>query len=759
MSKSIYYDEKAVNKFLKITLSLTIIVLVAILVYGTFKVYYGAPPIPGQVITANGKTIFTGQDIVAGKTRFQEFDLMDYGSIYGNGAYFGPDFTDQYIHREVKYYRDFEAQKLYKKPYNQISPRDRDYIKSLVISKIKKNRFSSAGNVITYTPGEIYAFDKIQKRIENLYTNGNPNLGIGKDLVPSKYDIKRIVEFYSWAAWSASTLRPGADHTYTNNWPYNRGAGNVPPTYLYTWTFASIAVFIALAGLVIWFFLTYISPGWQEAPAMLDNWKPMEDLGNFKITHSMKKAGKYFFLGAFLLGLQIIAGMLLAHYYAERSSFFGMNTLTILPFNIVKSWHIQLAILFIASMWLGAGIFVSKYIGGGKEAKWQSFLIDFLWWALLIDGVAALVGMYLGAKGYFHKGLWFFIGNQGLEYLQLGRLNQIIVFVGLLLWVVILYRALKPNFIKNTDKWSVEWLLLISAATIGLMYVFGMFPLAWILKNWTITDFWRWWVVHLWVEGTFEFFAVVVIGYFFLAQGLVKRQTIENTLLLEILLIFLGGIIGTGHHFYFIGDASIWIALGSMFSFLEVIPLLLLTMQAVYEKNVLVKAGKEFPQDLSFKYLEASTFWNFIGAGVFGSLINTPLMNYYEHGQYLTINHGHTALFGVFGLLGIALSYYVLRMIIEPSKWSDKAGRIALWCFNVGMILWVILNFLPEGFLQFAASIKHGYWYSRSIYFYDKTDLWLWLRVPGDIVFSIGVLVLFIDITKKLLHVKKSAEE
>ena len=134
-------------------------------------------------------------------------------------------------------------------------------------------------------------------------------------------------------------------------------------------------------------------------------------------------------------------------------------------------------------------------------------------------------------------------------------------------------------------------------------------------------------------------------------------------------------------------------------------------------------------------------------------------MNYYEHGQYLTINHGHTALFGVFGLLGIALSYYVLRMIVEPSKWTEGAGRAALWCFNVGMILWVVLNFLPEGFMQFAASIKHGYWYSRSIYFYDKTDLWLWLRVPGDIIFSIGVLVLFIDITKKLLQVKKSAEE
>ena len=759
MSKSIYYDEKAVNKFLKITLSLTIIVLVAILIYGTFKVYYGAPPIPAQVVTQKGKTVFTGKDIVAGKSRFQEFDLMDYGSIYGNGAYFGPDFTDQYIHREVKYYRDFEAQKLYKKPYAQISPRDQVYIKSLVISKIKKNRFSQAGRLLTYTPGEIYALGKIQKRIENLYTKGDRNLGIGKNLVPSKQDIKRIVEFYSWAAWSASTLRPGVDHTYTNNWPYSRGAGNTPPTYLYTWTFASLATFIALAGLVIWFFLNYISPGWQEAPALLENWKPMVDLDNFKITHSMKKSAKFFFLGVFLLGLQIIAGMLLAHYYAERASFFGIHTLTALPFNIVKSWHIQLAILFIASTWLGAGIFVSKYIGGGKEAKWQSFFIDFLWWALLIDGVAALAGMYLGAKGYFHNGLWFFLGNQGLEYLQLGRLNQIIVFVGLLLWVVILYRALKPHFIKNTDKWSIERLFLISAATIGIMYIFGMFTLAWILKNWTITDFWRWWVVHLWVEGTFEFFAVAVIGYFFLSQGLVKRTTIENTLLLEIILIFLGGILGTGHHFYFIGDASIWIALGSMFSFLEVIPLLLLTMQAVYEKNILVKAGKEFPQDLSFKYLEASTFWNFIGAGVFGALINTPLMNYYEHGQYLTINHGHTALFGVFGLLGIALSYYVLRMIVEPSKWTEGAGRAALWCFNVGMILWVVLNFLPEGFMQFAASIKHGYWYSRSIYFYDKTDLWLWLRVPGDIIFSIGVLVLFIDITKKLLQVKKSVEE
>ncbi|MCL4321609.1 MAG: cbb3-type cytochrome c oxidase subunit I [Deltaproteobacteria bacterium] len=755
MNDFINLNSKAVNKFLKITLSISIIVLVGILVYGTFKVYYGAPPIPKTVVDKSGKILFTGKDIVAGKARFQEFDLMDYGSIYGNGAYFGPDFTDQYLHREVKYYRQFEAKKLYKKKYAALSPRDKDYIDNLVVSKIKKNRFDAATGVLTYTAGEAYAFKKIKKRLESLYIKGNPQLGIGRNLVASAPDVVKIAYFYSWASWSASTLRPGVDHTYTNNWPFNRGAGNTPPTYLYTWTFASISVFIALAGLVIWFFLSYIAPGWQEAPALLEDWKPA-DL-NFKISHAMKKSAKFFFLGVFLLGLQIIAGMLLAHYYAERTSFFGIHTLTALPFNIVKAWHIQLAILFIASTWLGAGIFVSKYIGGGKDPKWQSFMIDFLWWALLVDGVAALVGMYLGAKGYFHNGLWFFLGNQGLEYLQLGRINQIIVFVGLLLWVVILYRALRPHFIKNTDKWSIERLLLISAATIGIMYVFGMFPLAWILKNWTITDFWRWWVVHLWVEGTFEFFAVAVIGYFFLSQGLVKREVIENTLILEILLIFIGGIVGTGHHFYFIGDASIWIALGSMFSFLEVIPLLLLTMQAVYEKNVLIKAGKEFPQGLSFKYLEASTFWNFIGAGVFGSLINTPLMNYYEHGQYLTINHGHTALFGVFGLLGIALSYYVLRMIVEPSKWTDGAGRIALWCFNIGMILWVILNFLPEGFMQFAASVKHGYWYSRSIYFYDKTDFWLWMRSPGDLVFTIGVLVLFIDITKKLFQIKKSS--
>jgi len=447
----------------------------------------------------------------------------------------------------------------------------------------------------------------------------------------------------------------------------------------------------------------------------------------------------------------------LAHYYSDRTSFYGIPIDRFVPFNFARDVHIQSPIVWIGLSWIGAGLFLGPTIGGA-EPKGQAWLVDALFWVTIAIVVGALTGNYLDIMGYMHKG-WFWFGQQGLSYIQLGRAWQIGFFAGLAIWSALMFRALWPSRSAGRAAtrafWSgrirLEHLLWASTANIALLYVFGMIPLTGIEKSFTITDFWRWWVVHLWVEQSFEFFAAAVSAYLLMATGLVSRQLSERAVYLELILIFLGGVLGTGHHMYWVGEPGLWVAVGSMFSFIEVLPLLLLVIEAL-QQHRLIKAAGEFHYGLAYLYIMGAAFWNFVGAGVFGGgTLNAPLVNYYEHGTFLTLNHAHTALFGAFGLLGIGLIYFCLRYAAgERHRFSEKAGRWAFWLYNGGMVLWIVFNFFPIGWPQLAAVYEHGYAYARSQAFYDTTTFWQWMRMPGDIVFAAGALLMAWDFLIKL---------
>jgi nitric oxide reductase subunit B len=371
--------------------------------------------------------------------------------------------------------------------------------------------------------------------------------------------------------------------------------------------------------------------------------------------------------------------------------------------------------------------------------------------------VGALAGNYLGIMGYIRDG-WFWFGNQGLSYIQLGRAWQIGFFAGLVIWSLLVFRALWPTAAKLaaatrqfwTGRIRLEHLLWASTVNIALLYVFGMIPLTGIEKSFTIADFWRWWVVHLWVEQSFEFFAAAISAYLLMAVGLVSRRLAERSVYLELILIFLGGVLGTGHHLYWAGAPGMWVPLGTMFSFIEVLPLVLLIIEAI-QHHRLIKAQGGFHYGLAYTYIIGAAFWNFVGAGVFGGgTLNAPLVNYYEHGTFLTLNHAHTALFGAFGLLGIGLIYFCLRYAAgEAQPFAEKAGRWAFWLYNIGLVMWIVLNFFPVGWPQLDAVYEHGLAYARSQEFYDGTWFWQWMRMPGDIVFAVGALLMAGDFLVK----------
>lgn len=281
--------------------------------------------------------------------------------------------------------------------------------------------------------------------------------------------------------------------------------------------------------------------------------------------------------------------------------------------------------------------------------------------------------------------------------------------------------------------------------------MFGMVPPFAVNPSFTITDFWRWWVVHLWVEQSFEFFAAAISAYLLMGLGLVSRQLAERSVYLELILIFLGGVLGTGHHIYWVGGPDLWVPVGSMFSFIEVLPLVLLILDAMENYDLIQRQG-QFRYRLAYTYVLGAAFWNFVGAGVFGGgTLNAPLVNYYEHGTFLTLNHAHTALFGAFGLLAIGLIYFCLRYAAgEQARFNQRPGLIAFWLYNAGVVLWILLNFFPVGWAQLNAVYERGFAYARSLEFYNTTVLWQWLRFVGDVPFAIAALLMAYDFITKL---------
>ncbi|WP_081412127.1 nitric-oxide reductase large subunit [Alicyclobacillus herbarius] len=732
------------TKWLKRVFLVVLVMCVAIFVWGTVKTYQGAPPIPEKVVSASGRVLMTEDQIVAGKAGFQEADLMDYGSVYGNGSYYGEDYTALLLHQTATGMMNRYAEIKYGKTWSQLNAGQQAEIRAKVQNELQHPNLKNG--VLTVSDTEAAVIQQVLHQTQTGLLKTTPAIGYSAPGALNSIQAANVSDFLWYTAWTAVAHRPGLDYSYTNNWPYDPSVGNTPTTATFTWTWASIGFLLAGIGATVWFYFAKIADP-------LDEFGEMAIRGFPKLTESQRKTGKFFVTVAILFLIQIGAGGIMAHYYSDRASFFGINLLNVLPFNVLKAIHIQTSIFWIATAWIGAGVFLAPFISG-KESKRQGLLVDILFVAVWVVGLSTLFGLYAGIKGWLPGNSWFWFGNQGLTYLQLGRFDQLALFAGLMLWVFILGRALWPALKRQGGFGSLEHLLLYSGISIAGMYVFGMFPVTWIMNSFTLTDFWRWWVVHLWVEGTFEFFTVIAGAYLLVALGLVSRKTAERSTWFELILVFLGGIVGTGHHMYWVGEPWIWLSLGSMFSFIEVMPLLLMIVEAI-DNHRRIKATRDFQHRTALTYIMGAGVWNFFGAGVLGGLINAPLINYYEHGTFLTLAHAHTAMFGAFGLLGLGLIYFALRYFVGDAGWSDKPALWAFWFYNIGMALWCILNFWPIGFKQLAAVYTHDYVFARSIEFYNTTTLWQWLRFPGDIFFTLGALLMSYDICRKLWQARQ----
>jgi nitric oxide reductase subunit B len=738
------------NQKLKWAAILSFLVAMVILLAGGFAAREHLPPYPGKVVGPDGTLLFQKSDILAGQEVYQRYGLMDHGSIWGHGTQRGPEFSAKTLHLMSRSIRDHVALQDYGKPYADLDPLQKDLVDVKVRNEVKTNRYDPSKDTLTLTTGQARALEEIHAFWARIFKEGEKRYGFLPHTVPSDEERLQIARFFFWTAWVASTHRPGQDHTYTNNWPPDRSVGNVATTDMYFWTVVSILALLLVLGLFIFCVHYYgIWYGSARGPSLA------EKLIAMPLTPSQFRAAKYFLVVALLFLLQTSFGGLLAHYTVHPGSFWLAFIAEWIPYSWAKTWHLQLAIFWIATTWVASAIYLAPIIGGQEPPK-QGLFVQVLFGAILLVALGSLLGEVASIKGLLGD-WWYWLGHQGWEYLELGRLWQFLLFVGLLAWLLIVYRAIAPHLrLGHKDEFtSLIYFYTFSAIFVVAFFGFGFFYGKG--SHITLADYWRWFVVHIWVESIFEFFGVAVIAVFLVAMGLVTAKAALTVAYFTAALVFITGIVGTAHHYFWYGGPAFWLGWGAVFSSMEPVPLLGLVVRALMEYRSIHREGKDFPYRWPMYFLVAASFWNFLGAGVFGFIINLPLVNYYEHGTYLTMNHGHTALFGTYGMLSIALLLFSWRGLVERSRWNDRILKVSFWGLNGGLFLMAIGTLFPVGLIQAWTSFREGLWAARDASFFERGAVYFLgnLRIiPDLIIIVVGVLPLAYFLFKTYPHLK-----
>ncbi len=705
------------------------------------EIYLTAPPIPNQVISTSGEAVFTEGQVQQGQQAWQSAGGQQLGSVWGHGSYVAPDWSADWLHREALALRNIWAERDYKKSFENLSLGQQGEINGLLKNEMRSNTYDARTGNITLSDDRVAAIKEVKQHYINLFGDDaslnhlREQYAMGSGLLPDQSDLEALPAFIFWSSWSAATNRPGeTDLSYTSNWPHEPLVDNTPTAGTGIWSIASVIFMIAaIVGMI---FLRSTSKE-ESDPKPLES-DPLFDL---KPTPSMKATRKYFYVVIGLILAQVGMGVITAHYSVEGQSFFGFPLAQILPFSISRTIHTQFAVLWIATAWLATGLYIAPAISG-HEPKYQKLGVDLLFYALLFIVVGSTATGWIGSLQHLGNGFSFWVGNQGLEYTSMGRVWQILLFVGLLFWVLLLGRGLMPALKKPSESRGLIMMVFLSAICIGGFYATS---LTWgPHTHYSLIEYWRWWLVHLWVEGFFEVFATAVIALLFTRLGLIRASTANLAIVFETIVFLFGGILGTLHHLYFTGTPTYVIAIGAMFSALEVVPLAMVGFEAYHN----YQRSKIAPWVQSYKWsimcFIAVGFWNIVGAGLLGFSINTPIALYYMQGLNMTAAHGHAALFGVYGMLGIGLLLFCLRGLSNRLAWSDLLLKLMFWSLNIGLGMMVFMSLVPAGIYQAAASISKGMWYARSpeIIHSPFMETLVWLRVPGDIVFAIGTLFL-----------------
>ncbi|ROZ62063.1 nitric-oxide reductase large subunit [Kocuria soli] len=692
-----------------------------------YRTYSASMPLPDKIVAEDGTVVATGEDITRGQEIFNARGLQEYGSVLGHGAYLGPDWTAEYLRvttdRAIEQYTNDGVQ----------DPQQ------AVEDEWRTNRYDEETGTLTWTPTQVDGFNHMESYYSDFFGEPTTKNGLPANMITDQDQIHDLTAFYAWTAWAGSTDRPGHDYSYTNNWPAEPNVGNTATADLMIWSVLSLVVLLGGIGVLFAVYGRWSAKiGWHgdDAP-ILDFRQP----GEVRLTPSQRMTVLFFSTIIVLFLAQALLGALTEHYRVELTGFFGFDMSQILPYNLARTWHVQLSLFWTAAGFLAAGIFLTPFIAR-REPKKQGLLTVLLYVAVVIVVVGTLLTTFLSVHGITEPGSWL---SQQWEYLDLPRLFQILLTVGMFIWIAIVYRGMRAR-LRGEHKGNMPWLFFFAGLAIPAFYAVGM--LASTDTHFSVADFWRFWVVHLWVEDFLELFTTVMVAYIFVLLGVVRERIAIAIIYMDIILYSVGGVIGTMHHLYFSGTPVEHMALGAFFSAAEVIPLTFLTVEAwgfmQLGSRQHSNRTKPFPHRWAVMFLVSVGFWNFLGAGIFGFLINMPIVSYYQIGTALTANHAHGAMMGVYGFLAIGMAVFALRYVIPPEKWPEKWMGFSFWALNIGLLWMVFVSLMPLGVAQLYHSVSEGYYEARSLgYLTEPGNVVVeWLRMPGDVIFLVGIVPL-----------------
>jgi nitric oxide reductase subunit B len=747
---------KVMGEYKKYWIAVVAVLIIgfSILGYLGTDVYHQAPPVPTAYVSQDGQVLFTKEDILHGQSAWQSTGGQSVGTVLGHGAYQAPDWTADWLHKEVSIMLDIKSQEAFGVLYNQLGPAQQAAVKEVVKEEYLGSAVRDDGTVVL-SPERITAMNITGRYFVELYGD-NPELTLTRDhfamkdnTLPELQDRIDMARFFFWTTWMASTQRPGTDATYTNNWPHEPLLDHNPTPESVAWSVVSVIILLCGIGVVVWLW----SFGKKDDEHALV--PPAEDpISKITLTPSQRSLGKYLFTILALFLFQLGMGGIIAHYTVEGQAFYGIPLAQYFPYSIARTWHIQASLFWIAMAFLSAGLFLAPIINGGKDPKYQKLGVDILFWALVVLVIGSFGGTYLGVAHQIPAAWNFLLGHQGYEYIELGRIWQWIEYIGILFWLVLMIRSIIGAFKQKGDK-NLIAAFIFSVIMVGIFYGPGLFYGE--HSHLAIMEYWRWWVIHLWVEGFFEVFSTTLMAFIFVTLGLVSYRAGTVAAISSGAIYLIGGIPGTFHHLYFTGVTSTIVATGASFSALEVVPLVLLGYEAFENYTRLHSAPWMHRLKWPVYCFIAVSFWNLVGAGVFGFLINMPVSLFYIQGLNTTAVHAHTALFGVYGFLSLGFVFLIARYIRPEVEFNDKLMKFGFWALNIGLALMVLISLLPIGLIQAWASITHGLWFARSEEFMQQPLLQTlrWLRMIGDTILIIGAVAFFWQIVK-VLFPKKS---
>ncbi len=716
-----------------------------------YQTYNDAPPMTGFQ-TKSGENLITKTTIEDGQEVFHKYALMEYGSYFGDGAQRGPDYTAEALHQVVVLMTEYRTEEFKRENGRELTDMELKVIGEDIKNEIKENRYDEKENIVILSDAQAYALRGLRKYYTDVFIDANeegsfPPTGYISD----RQEVADLSDFFFWGAWVCGVQRPGSDFSYTHNWPYDPAAGNNPTSPVILWSVLGLLAFVLACGIVLYFIGQYNQLPNKFFKQGTSGFLTFKQINKFSPTKTQRASFKFFFVAIILFLIQVLSGVVTLNEFIDFLGMVGINVSDAVPITVTRSYHLMIALYWITACWIASSIFILPILSK-RDVKGQLGLINLLFVLVFILVGGSLVGIFMGPKGLLGD-WWYWLGHQGWEFVDFGKIFQGLLMVIFVLWGIIVYRGVKPAFVKG-QPWNLPNWIFYSVIGIPLLFLSGF--VAGPKTNFVIADFWRWMVIHMWVEAFFEVFITVIVSYLMVLMGLVSRQAAIRVVYIAVLLFLGTGLLGISHNFYWNAKPVATMALGSVFSTLQFVPLILLTVEAWRFKSMprmSLNGGNgnggtrrnltDFAFPEVFLFLIAVNFWNFFGAGVMGIIVNLPIMNFFEHGTYLTVNHAHAALMGVYGNISLAAMLFASKLLFKPVRWNKNIIKLSFWSINAGLMLMVILDLFPAGAIQFKAVLDHGLWFARSDAFITSSafESLTWLRGIGASLFIFGGVV------------------